>query len=146
MLRRVHRVSRLGVLALAATAASCGRGGTPEGGTLERIRERGEITWGADVQGGEPYVSEDPANPDHLIGFEVEIAEALARRLGVKARFVQNNWSNLVPSLERGDFDIAMNGIEATAERQERILLSRPYFVYGLTLAVRDGSPARTLA
>ena len=149
MLRRVHRVPLIAPLALAMTAAtamSCGCGGTPEGGTLDRIRERGEITWGADVQGGEPYVSEDPANPDHLIGFEVEIAEALARRLGVKARFVQNNWSNLVPSLERGDFDIAMNGIEATAERQERILLSRPYFVYGLTLAVRDGSTARTLA
>src|SRR4029453_11362819 len=79
------------------------------GGTLAAIRQRGEITWGADVQGGEPYVYEDPANPSHLIGFEVDIMDALARRLGVKARMVQYGWSNLVPSLERGDFDVITN-------------------------------------
>ncbi len=131
--------------ALALGLGSCGDG-TPEGGTLERIRERGEIVWGADKQGGEPYVFEDPADPTRLTGFEVEIMDALARRLGVEARFVQFNWSNLVPSLERGDFDVAINGIEATAERQSRILLSHPYFIYAETLAVREGSPIRSLA
>jgi polar amino acid transport system substrate-binding protein len=131
--------------ALALATASCGEG-TPEGGTLERIRARGEIVWGADKQGGEPYVFEDPADPTRLTGFEVDIMDALARRLGVKPRLVQFNWSNLVPSLERGDFDIAINGIEATAERQARILLSHPYFIYAETLAVRTGSKVRSLA
>jgi polar amino acid transport system substrate-binding protein len=51
-----------------------------------------------------------------------------------------------VPSLERGDFDIAMNGLEATTERQQRILLSKPYFVYAETLAVRADSPYTSLA
>ena len=85
--------------------------------TLAGIEQRGEITWGADVQGGEPYVYEDPTNPSHLIGFEVDIMDAIARRLGVKARMVQYDWSNLVPSLERGDFDVVMNGLEATPDR-----------------------------
>ena len=62
---------------------------------------------------------------------------AIARRLGVKARMVQYSWSNLVPSLERGDFDVAMNGLEATGERRERILLSDPYFTYAETLTIR---------
>ena len=53
-------------------------------------------------------------SPGHLIGFEVELAEALARELGVRAEFVQNDWSNLVPSLERGTFDVVMNGLEVT--------------------------------
>jgi polar amino acid transport system substrate-binding protein len=48
-----------------------------------------------------------------------------------------------VPALERGDFDIALNGLEATKERQERLLLSRPYFIYAEKLAVRAGSPIR---
>jgi polar amino acid transport system substrate-binding protein len=65
--------------------------------TLATIRARGEITWAGDIQGGEPYVFEDEKNPGKLVGFEVEIAEALARRMGVKARFVQSNWSKLVP-------------------------------------------------
>jgi len=131
-------------LAILAMAAGCS--GAPEGGTLERIRERGEIVWGADIQGGEPYVYEDPADPDHLIGFEVDIMDALAHRLGVKQRFVQFSWGKLVDSLERGDFDVAMNGLEATTDRQQRILLSHPYFVYAETLAVRAGSPYRSLA
>ncbi|HUJ58703.1 MAG TPA: ABC transporter substrate-binding protein/permease [Kofleriaceae bacterium] len=119
--------------------------GPPQGDTLAHIRARGEITWGADVQGGEPYVYEDPANPSHIIGFEVDLMDAIARRLGVKARMVQYAWSNLVPSLERGDFDVIMNGLEATPDRQQRLRLSRPYFVYAETLAVRQGSPVRSL-
>jgi polar amino acid transport system permease protein/polar amino acid transport system substrate-binding protein len=133
-----------GLLALCLALAACG--GDDHGSTLAHIKQRGEITWGADIQGGEPYLYEDPANPSHLIGFEVDIMDALARRLGVKARMVQYNWSNLVPSLERGDFDIAMNGLEATKDRADRILLSEPYFIYAETLAIRRGDPYKTLA
>jgi polar amino acid transport system substrate-binding protein len=121
-------------------------GGEPtRGHTLADIKERGEITWGADLSGGEPYVYEDPAHPNQLVGFEVDIMDALARRLGVKARMVQYNWSNLVQSLERGDFDIVMNGLEATQERKDRILLSDPYYVYAETLAVRRESDVKSV-
>jgi polar amino acid transport system substrate-binding protein len=124
--------------------AACGSGPTP-GKTLADIQARGEITWGADLSGGEPYVYEDPANPSHLVGFEVDLMDAIARRLGVKARMVQYNWSNLVQSLERGDFDVVMNGLEATAERKDRILLSDPYYVYAETLTVPRGSEVKSL-
>jgi polar amino acid transport system substrate-binding protein len=124
--------------------AACGSGPTP-GKTLAAIQARGEITWGADLAGGEPYVYEDPANPSHLIGFEVDLMDAIARRLGVKARMVQYNWSNLIQSLERGDFDVVMNGLEATAERKDRILLSDPYYVYAETLTVRRGSDVKSV-
>ena len=132
-------------LTLAFIAApACGKAPEP-GHTLEQIRARGEITWGADLSGGEPYVYEDPAQPGHLVGFEVDLMDAIARRLGVRARMVQYNWSNLVQSLERGDFDVIMNGLEATAERKERILLSAPYYVYAETLTVRRGSGVRSV-
>jgi polar amino acid transport system substrate-binding protein len=133
------------VAAVALAAIACGGGGPPEGGTLQRIEERGEIVWGADIQGGEPYVFEDPDDASKLVGFEVDIMEAVARRLGVKQKFVQFNWSNLVPSLERGDFDVAINGLESTSERRDRILLSQPYFVYAETLAVRSDSTATSI-
>jgi polar amino acid transport system substrate-binding protein len=113
---------------------------------LEDVRRRGELSWGGDLQGGAPYVYEDPSGDGSLRGFEVDIAAALGRRLGVPARFVQHDWSNLVPALERGDFDIALNGIEDSPLRRERILLSVPYFVYGETLAVRKGSSYGSLA
>jgi polar amino acid transport system substrate-binding protein len=53
----------------------------------------------------------------------------------------------LVPSLERGDFDIAMNGLEVTDARRGRVAFSRPYYVFTETLVVRRGERgAATLA
>lgn len=89
------------------------------------------------MQGGEPYVFQDPNDSSKIVGFEVEIADALARRLGVRAEFVQNDWLTLVPSLERGDFDIAMNGLEMTESRKGRVAFTRPYYVFEETLVVR---------
>jgi polar amino acid transport system substrate-binding protein len=123
----------------------CSRDPAANGTTLQAIQQRGELTWGGDIQGGEPYVYEDPAKPSELIGFEVDIMAAIGKRLGVRTRFVQYNWSNLVPSLERGDFDLVMNGLEATAERRSRILLSDPYYVYAETLTVRVDDPIRSV-
>ena len=90
------------------------------------------------MQGGEPYVFQHPED-GRLVGFEVEIADALARRLGLRAEFVQNDWSMLIPSLERGDFDVAMNGIEVTDARRGRVAFSRPYYTFTETLVVRRG-------
>lgn len=113
---------------------------------LARVHGQGELRWAGDLQGGEPYVFRDPRNPARLIGFEVEIARALAARLGVRDRFVQNDWSNLVPSLERGDFDLILNGLEDTRALRGRILLSRPYLRFSEQLVVRRGFPLRRLS
>ncbi len=113
------------------------RSGAASTGTLQDVRQRGVLRWGADIQGGEPYVFRDPQDTSRLVGFEVEIAEGLARRLGVRQELVQNDWQNLAASLQRGDFDIILNGLEATPARQDQIALSRPYFRFDETLVVR---------
>ncbi len=105
--------------------------------SLEKIKDRGSLLWGADAEGGAPYIFPDPNNPENYIGFEVDLAEAISKKLGVKAIHKQNAWDGLVPALERGDFDIAMNGIEITDDRKETILFSRPYYVYVEQLVVR---------
>jgi len=104
---------------------------------LDKIQERGTLIWGADAEGGAPYIFPDPENPEEYIGFEVDLANAIANKLGVTAVHKQNGWDGLVPALERGDFDIAMNGIEITDERKETILFSRPYYIYTEQLVVR---------
>ncbi len=128
MLRRV-------LLALCAcvTLLSCG-GEEP---TLERVRRAGVLRWGGDIQGGEPYVFEDPSHPGRLVGFEVELAEAIAREMGLRAEFVQQDWSSLVPALERGTFDVARNGLEVTPARAGSVLFTRPYYVFSAQLVVR---------
>jgi polar amino acid transport system substrate-binding protein len=115
--------------------------------TLAEVKARGILRWGGDIQGGEPYVFEDARAGGALVGFEVEIAKALARQLGVRAQFVQNDWSTLVPTLERGTVDIVLNGLEITEGRRRRILFSSPYFAFGERLTVKKGAaPVRDLA
>ncbi|MBI5116300.1 ABC transporter permease subunit [Candidatus Poribacteria bacterium] len=104
---------------------------------VEKIIERGHLLWGSDAEGGAPYVFPDPNNPQKLIGFEVDLADAIARDLGVKAQQTQNAWDSLIPALDRGDFDIVMNGIEITPQRKEVVLFSIPYYIYTEQLVVR---------
>jgi polar amino acid transport system substrate-binding protein len=105
--------------------------------TVDVIKARGVLLWGSDSEGGAPYVFPDPKDPSRLIGFELDIAEAVAKELGVKAQLVQTAWDSLIPALERGDYDMAMNGLEIIPEREKRVLFSRPYYVYTLQLMVR---------
>ncbi len=98
--------------------------------TLQEIKARGVFRWGADAEGGAPYVFPDPKDPDKLIGFEVDLAQALAAKWGVKAEMVQNNWDGLIPALGRGSFDFIMNGLEITPEHLKQVGMSKPYYIY----------------
>ena len=132
-----RRVLRMLLSSLALAAASCSTSSADD--ALASIQRAGVLRWGADIQGGEPYVFEDPEHAGQLTGFEVDIAAALATELGVRAQMVQNDWSTLVPSLERGSFDIILNGLEVTPARAQRIALSRPYYIFEEQLSARDG-------
>ena len=108
---------------------------------LERVKKRGEMRWAADATGGAPYVFEDPRRTGRFIGFEVEIADALAAKLGVKARFVQCDYKSILDLLNRGDdVDVAINGIELTGEKRRVAELSTPYYVASMRLGVREGT------
>jgi polar amino acid transport system substrate-binding protein len=112
--------------------------------TLTALRNRGELLWGADAEGGAPYVYPDPEKPERLIGFEHDLADALAAGFGVKARMVQNQWDQLIPALERGNFDIILNGLELTAENRQRIAMSQPYYVYAQQIVTRKDTVGLT--
>jgi polar amino acid transport system substrate-binding protein len=107
--------------------------------TLSAVRERGELWWGADAQGGAPFIFQDPRDPNRLIGFEVDLADAIAKQLGVTAHPVQGQWDKLLELLARGDFDVALNGIEASEEKLRVSLLSEPYYVAAERMTIRRG-------
>src|SRR5438552_5210067 len=74
------------------------------------------LLWAADLDGGVPYVFLD--DKENLVGFEVDLKDALARELARPIEFKQYQFDNLFAGLDRGDFDFAMNGLEITADRQ----------------------------
>ena len=96
-----------------------------------------KLTWGGDSEGGAPYVFQDPKNPREIIGFEVDIAAGLGRRLGRTPVFVQNQWDGLIPGLQRGNYMIVLNGLEITEDRKAQINFSIPYYVTTLQISVR---------
>ena len=98
------------------------------------------LRWGGDSAGGAPYVFQDPKNPSRTIGFEADVADLLATELGMKARFVQNQWDSLVPGLKRGDYDVVINGLEITDDRKAEVEFSDPYYLTYEALTVRKGS------
>lgn len=139
--RRARIVRAIGAIVLGVVVACLAGRAAAATDALARVRTAGVLRWGGDRQGGEPYVFEDPREPSRLVGFEVDVVDSVARELGVRAEFVQNDWSNLVPSLERGAFDVAVNGLEITEARRGRVRFSRPYYVFAERLMVRDDTP-----
>ena len=82
-LLRPALLSVLGILALAAPA-----------GADENV-----LRWGGDAEGGAPFVEADPADPRKVVGFDVEIAELIARGLGRTPRFVQVAFASIDQSV-----------------------------------------------
>jgi polar amino acid transport system substrate-binding protein len=97
------------------------------------------LVWAADAEGGAPYIFKDPDHPGQNVGFEVDLAAALAKELDRPIRFKQYEFSSLFSGLERGDFDFAMNGLEVTPDRKSKVRFSKPYYLYKLQFVVRAG-------
>lgn len=103
--------------------------------------------WGGDAEGGAPFVEADAADPTKVRGFDVEISELIARGLGREPKFIQVAWASIEQSVERGDFEIGMSGVEDRAELRARHSVTMPYYEFYEVLAVRtaDSAKYRTL-
>ena len=118
--------------ALSAGATPIGHAGLMKPGTLQ---------WGADYVAGAPYVFQNPANPNELVGFEVEIAVAMAQLMGIQQKMIETCYGELDQALAANKFDMVMNGWEITEERKKTQLFSDPYYKYGQQMVVRANDP-----
>lgn len=97
----------------------------------------GLLQWGADYVSGAPYVFQDPTNPKNLIGFEVEIAAAMALLMRISQMQVEVCYGNLEQALAANQVDMVMNGWEKTPDRERTEFFSDPYYRYGQQIIVR---------
>lgn len=118
-------------LALLATTAFAGD-------TWDRAVEKGVLRWGADEEGGGPFVFRD--EEDRLVGFELDLAHAIGRYLGVRMEFVQGQWDRLPDMLRADKVDVVLNGYEWTPDRVLAMEATAPYYVYALQLLARKGA------
>jgi polar amino acid transport system substrate-binding protein len=106
-----------------------------------------EFRWAGDAEGGAPFVEADPAHPDSITGFDVEIAGLLARGLRRVPRFVMITFTSIDQSIARGDAEIGLSGIEDTPARRATLAPTIPYYEFREVLSVRtlDAARFRTL-
>lgn len=101
---------------------------------LAAIQAKGEMviategTWS-------PWTYHDET--DTLVGFDIEIAQAVCEKLGVKATFVEGEWDGLLSGLETGLYDTMANGVDITPDRSEKYDFSAPYAYIRTALMVR---------
>ena len=107
-----------------------------------RAQER-PFRWAGDPEGGAPFVEADPARPDRLVGFDVEIAGLIAERLGREPAFVNVRFDSIDQSIARGDADIGFSGIEDTPARRTTMAVTLPYYEFREVLSVRDADADR---
>jgi polar amino acid transport system substrate-binding protein len=98
------------------------------------------LRWGGDKAGGAPFIYDEPGKGE--VGFEVELARYLGQKIGRTPEFVQCDWDAIPDTLQRGNIDIALNGLEYLPDREKDFPSTVPYFIYTLRLIVKDTNQA----
>lgn len=124
----------IGIMLVASMVlAACG----DETSTLDQIQERGELTFA--MTGQYPpfnYVADN----GEIIGFDVDIANEIASRLGVEAKPITTDWDGILTGLMGGNFDVIIGSMAVTEERAQQVNFTRPYYFDGAQLFVDEAS------
>lgn len=126
----------------AVSTAGCGNdSGLP---LIEQVRSAGVLKVGTEGTYS-PFSFQGPDG--RLTGYDVEVAEAVGRKLGARVEFVQAPWDSLFPGLRAKRFDVIADQVTLSRERKARYDMSTPYTTSGgVIVAKSDNRSVRTLA
>src|SRR6185312_17152896 len=102
---------------------------------LDEIIKRGTLRVG--MTGDYLPFSSYDSTTGKFRGFDVDMAAALGKALGVKVEYVKTTWPQLAKDFEADDFDIAMGGVSITLDRQKKGFFSTPIMREGKTPIAR---------
>lgn len=109
------------------------------GENLDQIKSSGVLKIGTEGTYA-PFTFHDASNT--LVGFDVEIGEAVAKALGVKAQFVEGKWDGLIAGLDAKRYDTVINQVGITDARKQKYNFSEPYIASKAVLIVRSDDDA----
>jgi His/Glu/Gln/Arg/opine family amino acid ABC transporter permease subunit len=107
---------------------------------LQRVRQNGTLRIGTDAT----YPPLEYVENGQFAGFEIDLASAIARELGVRAEFINASFDGIFPALQNGSFDAVVSSVTITPERSAQMLFSDPYYDSGQLIAVRQGTQGIT--
>jgi len=123
-------LTTLMVMALCLCAASA----FAADGSWERVKSAGQLVIGLD-DAFPPMGFRDDSGK--LVGFDVDTAEEVGKRLGIKIMWQPTEWKGVINSLYAKKFDCIWNGMTITPERQKKVAFSKPYLIDGQIATVR---------
>ena len=103
---------------------------------LERVRKTGELRLGTDAT----YPPLESAEGGQFTGFDIDLGNAIARELGVRALWINSGFDGIFPALQNGTFDAVISSVTITPERSAAMQFSDPYYDSGQLIAVRKGT------
>lgn len=128
------------VLILAVGCTSMNSVGKPSP-ILERIQQRGSIIVGT-------AANMPPLNMTTrsgvIGGLDIDLAQYIARSMGVELQLVTKNFAELLPALENGEVDMVISGMTMTPERNLKVEFVGPYHVTGKSFLTKKSSIAKT--
>jgi polar amino acid transport system substrate-binding protein len=98
---------------------------------LDEILERGTVRFG--VAEFVPWTMKSDSGD--LIGFEIDVANKIAKDMGVKAEFTLYPWEEIIPALQSGKIDIITGGMSITPARALQVNFARPLAKSGVSIA-----------
>lgn len=135
------------ILSLSLLVAGCGGGGdkaaskdkqdAAAAGTLDQIKQKGELVVGLD-DNFPPMGYRDESNK--LVGFDIDMGDELSKRLGVKITWQPTEWDGVMMSLNSKKFDVIISGMTVTDLRKKEIDFSIPYVNDGVVMVVKKGT------
>ena len=134
----MNKLMKLGLAAvMGLSLVGCGSSSssTSEEDHLARIKSAGKLVVGLEGD-WQPFSYHD--KEDNLCGVDVEVAENIAKKLGVEVEIVEGKWDGLLTGLTTGTYDLVINGVDITDERKETYDFSDPYVYDKTVLVVRD--------
>ena len=109
---------------------------------LGQILEAGKITIAMEGT-WEPWTFHD--EDDNLVGYDVEVGQAIADALGVEAEFVEGKWDGLFAGLDAGRYDMVINGVDVTEERSEKYDFTDPYvYIHTAIIVAEDNDDIKS--
>ncbi|CTQ42952.1 amino acid ABC transporter substrate-binding protein [Roseibium aggregatum] len=107
------------------------------GDNLDAVKSAGVLKIGTEGTYA-PFTFHD--GEGKLVGFDVEIGEAVAEKLGVKAEFIEGKWDGLIAGLDVKRYDVVINQVGITDARKQKYDFSDPYIASKAVLIVRDSN------
>jgi cystine transport system substrate-binding protein len=133
------------IVALLLSACGSGSGGSGGDSDLAAVKKAGVLKVGTEGTYS-PFSFHDPKD-NKLVGYDVEVAAAVAKKLGVKAEYVETPWDSIFAGLTSKRFDVVINQVTKNPEREGLYGLSTPYTVSEGVIATRaDDSSVHSLA